>query len=87
MSENFQGRADQFSAPARRGFAIAASDAADLPAETRAIYVGTGGDLALVLASGDQITLAGIAGGMLLPVRARRVIATGTTASQLVGLY
>ena len=87
MTENFQGRADQLSAPARCGFAIAPSDATDLTAETRAIYVGTGGDLTLVLASGDQVTLTGIGGGMLLPVRARRVKATGTSAAQLVGLY
>jgi hypothetical protein len=87
MSERYTSRADDITAPARRGFAIAASDSADLEAETRAIYVGGGGDIAMVLAAGDEIALIGVAGGSLLPVRARRVKATGTSASHLVGLY
>ncbi len=87
MSENFGGRADNIVAPARRGFAITASDAVDLVAETRAIYVGAGGDVSVVLSSGDEVGFAGLAGGTLLPVRVRRVKASGTTAGQLVGLY
>ncbi len=87
MTEKYQGRAEDIAAPARRGFAITASDSTDLSAETRAIYVGSAGDLSVVLSSGDEVTLAGVAGGSLLPVRAKRVKSTGTTAGQLVGLY
>lgn len=87
MSEKYQGRADDIAAPARRGFAITANDEADLAAETRAIYVGSAGDLAAVLVSGDEVSFVGLAGGTLLPVRARRVKSTGTSAGQLVGLY
>ena len=87
MSEKYEGRADNISGPARRGFSITPSDAVDLTAETRAIYVGAAGDLSLVLSSGDEIGLVGVAGGSVLPERDRRVKATGTTASQLVGLY
>jgi hypothetical protein len=87
MTEKYPGRAENIAAPARRGFAIAASDTTDLAAETRAIYVGTAGDLAAVLSSGDEVTFAGVGAGTLLPIRCRRVKATGTTAGQLVGLY
>ena len=87
MTEKYEGRADNAAAPARRGFAITASDASDLTAETRAIYVGSAGDLVAVLSSGDEVTFTGLAGGTVLPVRVRRVKATGTTAAQLVGLY
>ena len=87
MSEKYQGRADDIGAPARGGFAITTSDSADLLAETRAIYVGSAGDLVAVLASGDEVTFVGLAGGTVLPVRAKRVKATGTTAGDLVGLY
>lgn len=87
MTEKYQGRADGITAPVRRGFAITANDGADLAAETRAIYVGGAGSVRLVLASGDEVSFAGLAAGMLLPVRASRVKATGTTATQLLGLY
>ena len=87
MTERYQGRADDIAAPARCGFAITASDVADLTAETRAVYIGSGGDLAVVLSSGDEVSFAGLAGGSLLPIRARRIKSAGTTATFLVGLY
>jgi hypothetical protein len=69
------------------GFSIAPSDLDALDAETRAIYVGGAGDLAVTLASGDTVTFAGLGAGSLLPVRAQKVLATGTTATGLLGLY
>ena len=83
----YTGRADAISAPAQRGFAITPSDAVDLAAETRGLWIGASGDLVLVLASGDEVTIAGAVGGTLLPLRVTRVKATGTSAAQLVGLY
>ncbi len=58
----------------------------DLAAETRGLWIGASGDLALVLASGDEVTIAGAVGGTLLPLRVTRVKATGTSAALLVGL-
>lgn len=87
MTERFSGRSEDVTAPIRRGFAITPSDATDLGAETRAIYVGSAGDVELVLASGDAVSLAGVPGGALLPLRVTRVKASGTTAGLLVGLY
>jgi hypothetical protein len=83
----YSGRADAISAPAQSGFAITPNDAADLAAETRGLWVGASGDLSLVLASGDEVTMPGVVGGTLLPLRVRRVKASGTSATQLVGLY
>lgn len=87
MVERYPYRAADGTGAARRGFAVTPSDAADLTAETRALYIGQGGDLALILSSGDAITLSGVISGSLLPLRATRVKATGTTAGQIVGLY
>lgn len=87
MTQRFATRSEDMAAPIRRGFSIAPSDADDLVAELRALYVGSSGDLALILASGDAITLAGVPAGSLLPLRAVRVKASGTTAGLLVGLY
>jgi len=87
MAGNFAGRASGIEAPARGGFEVAASDEAELAQPTRAIYVGASGDLAVTMADGTELTLAGVPGGSLLPLRLVRVKATGTTAGQLVGLY
>jgi len=87
MADNFASRASGLGAPARGGFAVTASDSVDLPRETRAVYVGSSGDLSVVLVDGSTVILAGLLAGSLVPVRATRVKATGTTATLLVGLY
>ena len=56
------------------------------PLVTRAIYVGSGGTLAVRLLSGQTVTFAGVSAGSILPPRADRVLATGTTAGSIVGL-
>lgn len=86
MSHTFANRAMSADGPATGGFAITPDDETDFPAPTRALYVGSSGDLVLVLVSGDEVVLKGVAGGTLLPVRALRVMAAGTTATALVGL-
>lgn len=86
MTDRFQARSEDQTGAIRRGAAIVPNDAADLAAETRAIYVGSAGDVAVVLISGDVLTFAGVPAGTLLPVRAIRVKATGTTAGLLLGL-
>ena len=86
MSSVIASRAPSADGPATRGFTITASDETDLAGSTRALYVGTSGDVSVVLSSGDAVTLEGVAGGTLLPLRLKRVLASGTTAGGLVGL-
>jgi len=86
MTDRFEGYSSGLSAPAAHGFAITPHDSNDLSEVTRAVYVGTAGDLALVLASGAAVSFANVAGGTLLPVRAKQIKATGTSAGALVGL-
>lgn len=73
--------------PAEQCFAVAPSDTLELPVATKALYVGAGGDVRLV-ALGDTaaVTFRNVAAGTILDVRARTVLATGTTASSIVGL-
>lgn len=54
----------------------------------RGLYVGVGGNVA-VIAGGDTaaVTLVGVNAGTILPIRVRRVLATGTTATSIVALY
>jgi len=86
MTERYKNRADNLEGPAAHGFAITPSNTDALPQTTRALYVGADGDVRIALVSGAEVTLAGILAGTLLPLRANKVLATGTTAGQIVGL-
>lgn len=64
------------------------SDTADLPAYQayRAIYVGGAGAIAVLDWDGNEAIFAGVPAGTVLPIRPRRLMATGTTATNLIGL-
>jgi hypothetical protein len=86
MPDLFENLATSLESPAAGGFSITPNDSADLPTVTRALYVGTGGTLAVTLRSGQTVTFQNLPNGALLPIRVLRVL-TGTTAGALVGLY
>ncbi|WP_332699074.1 spike base protein, RCAP_Rcc01079 family [Devosia sp.] len=86
MPDRFAEHAIGLDSPATHGFHVSPNDAVDLPDVTRAIYVGGSGALEATLVSGADISLAGIAAGTILPLRIRRIKATGTTATFIVGL-
>ncbi|WMT89096.1 hypothetical protein [Pelagibacterium sp. H642] len=86
MTADFSGRASSASGPAGDFFAITPDDFNDLPQVTRAIYVGSAGNLAVVSAWGREVRFANVAGGTVLPVCAARIMASGTDAGDLVGL-
>lgn len=67
---------------------ISTSDTVDLVKVCRAIYVGGGGNIN-ILAAGDSapVLLSNASAGTILPIRAKRVYATSTTATLLVALY
>ena len=86
-TDPFQDAADHIAAPARAPFAITPNDQAALPVIPKAIYVGTGGTVTLrgVGASAD-VVFRNVGNGQVLDVRAQFVRATGSTASDMVGL-
>jgi hypothetical protein len=71
----------------QNAFEIIPSDAADLTHETIAIYVGFDGDLKIDLVNGETITMYNLAAGAWHPIQAKRVYATGTTATYILGAY
>ena len=72
--------------PASTAFAITPNDSTDLTTATRALYVGTAGNISVVLlADSAAVTLKNVAVGYH-PLRVKRVRSTGTTAGDLVGL-
>jgi hypothetical protein len=73
--------------PANRAFSIVPNDGTDLEYVTTALYVGGAGDISLVSrAGGAPVILKAVPVGTILPIRVSRVRATGTTATNLVGL-
>ncbi len=86
MADDFKTDQSGLESPAEAGAALIPSDGAVLPNATRAIYVGGGGSLRVTLVSGDTVTLNGVLPGMIYPLRVAQVLATGTTATGLVGL-
>ena len=73
--------------PATRAIAVTPSDATDLEAATRGLYIGTAGALKVITAGGDTVTLAAVPAGSILPLSVTRVLATGTDADDIVALW
>jgi hypothetical protein len=53
----------------------------------RSLYVGGAGNVAVVMLNGTSVTFSGVAAGTTLPIRVKQVLATGTTATMILGLY
>lgn len=66
------------------GIAITPSDTFVYPRGVL-IYVGVGGDVTITTLDDNIVTLGGVSGGTFLPVHAKRLMATGTTADRFVG--
>lgn len=83
----FESSSDSLVAPAKAAFAITPSDTQALSGATKALFVGTGGDIALeAIGSDSDVIFRNVASGSVLPIRVRIVRSTGTTATDLVGL-
>lgn len=88
MADLFDKLLRGLASPAENAFAITPDDNNDLATHTRGIWVGGAGDIVLTLArDGASVTFAGAVAGTVIPVRAKRVHSTDTTATNLVGLY
>jgi hypothetical protein len=83
---SYAGRQSNLSDPASHAFAVTPSDGSDLSTWALALYVAGSGDVRVTTWGGETVTFAGVPAGVL-PVRVRRVHATGTTATGIIGLY
>ena len=89
-------QADQFpdsdvSSACRRWDVIAPSDTVDLVRLPKAIYVGGAGDIKMIgvdaAANATGVVWVGVPAASMLPVRPRRILATGTSATNLLGCF
>lgn len=58
----------------------------DLSQPVRALYIGGSGNLKISDSGGNAVTFNNVPAGVILPVMATRIWATGTTATNIVGL-
>lgn len=86
MTDRFASNAAAANGPATHAFAITPDDTNDISEPPRGLYTGTGGTIALIALSGASVTFSEVPAGIVLPLRVIRVLATGTTATALVGL-
>lgn len=82
----FQGYSPNTQSPVTHAVSVVPDDAIDLGHLTRALYVGTGGDVRVTLADGGTLTFVNMVQGWH-PIRVSRIWASGTTADHLVGCW
>jgi len=75
-------------ASARKLAAVTPHDTTELAQVTKALYVGGAGNVS-VIATDDSVavTFVGVPAGSILPVRAKIVRSTSTTATSIVAMY
>ncbi len=69
------------------GVAVTPHDSVELPQLCRAFYIGGAGNLTVETYAGTTLQFANCPAGAIIPVQAVKVMATGTTATQITGLY
>jgi len=81
-----QKRDDSF--PAATAQEITPNDTVDIPDRfCKGVYVGGTGDLRVIMLNDTTaVTFTNVQGGSLLPIRVKRVMATGTSATGIVGV-
>lgn len=59
----------------------------DTPNNGCVLYVGVTGDVKLITAAGDTVTLVGVLAGSFIPIQVTRIFRTGTTATNIIALW
>lgn len=87
MPDNFDSFKANLSSPVQSAVAVTPNDNADLATVSRALYIGGAGNLAVILADdSSSVTFTGVLAGSILPIRAKRVLSTNTTATTILAL-
>lgn len=89
VPDSFPGAPRQLTYPGSHAIVVSPNDSTPLPFVSRGIYVGTTGNIALVLQSDPlsaPVVFSNVQSGSLLPLRATYVMNTNTTASNIVAI-
>lgn len=88
MADPFENYEKGLESPYDAAASITPDDNNDLGRHTRAIYVGSAGNVEVnMVTSGSGIVFVGMLAGTSYPIRVKRVLAGSTTASSLVGTW
>lgn len=87
MIDLFKSHARTLTSPPEHAIEIMPSDLEEQSHITRALYVGGSGDMVVRLKDDVIVTLANVPAGTFLPLRIQQVLATGTTATSIVGFW
>jgi hypothetical protein len=66
---------------------VTPDDSTDLAITGAIIFVGTGGNLEVTTMSGDTVVYKNLPDAYTLPVQVKRVLATNTTADDIIAQY
>lgn len=83
---NFKDFSTNPTAPAIDPFVVTPNDSTDLPRPIRGFHCGTSGNVTVIAPNGSTIAYNGLVAGQFYPYAATRVMATGTTVTDIVGL-
>ena len=84
-SPNTAGR-QPITSPSSYYAVVSPSDSADLVYVSRGLYVGGAGNITVIDMDGNSVLFTAVPAGTILPIRAARVMSTGTTATAIVAL-
>jgi len=82
MVDTFDSHTVSITSPPSNAAPVTPSDTADLPFVSRALYIGTPGDVHVLTNEGQDVLYKGLTGTKVL--RVARVFASGTTASDII---
>lgn len=86
MTDIFSLQQSSLQSPATNLYAATPDDNADLSVASRALNVSTSGTVRVTTVAGDVATVF-IAAGTAFPIRASRIWAAGTSATDIMVLY
>ncbi len=86
-TDNFSRQQTLTGDPATNAVLITPSDSVDLTYISRAVYVGTGGNMKVTMQDSGTLLFTGIPSGTTLPIRVSRIWSTTTTASTILALW
>lgn len=87
MADPFAHSASTLESPATEAAEVTPHDTNALATIPRALYIGGAGDVEVTLVGGDKVTFTAVPVGTILPVRAKIVHATGTTATAITAIW
>lgn len=73
--------------PRTSAVAVTPSDSSELAVLSASLYIGGAGNIKVTMKDGQDVTFNSVPAGTTLHIQARRVFATGTTATAIVALW